>query len=83
MGRWVLPYRDTEVVAPEITGDLEEFCGNDTFQEESLSVVASSMAAQFLMAAALVAFSPGKLTGQSHCLAIKMASNAAIGESIS
>ena len=53
MGRWVLPYRDTGVVGPEITGDLEEFCGNDTFQEESLSVVASSMAAQFLMAVAL------------------------------
>ena len=53
MGRWILPYRDTEVVAPEITGDLEEFCGNDTFQEESLSVVASSMATQLLMVVAL------------------------------
>ena len=44
---------DTEVVAPEITGDLEEFYRNDRFQEESLIVVASSMATQLLMAVAL------------------------------
>lgn len=82
MGRCILPHRDTEVIAPETTGDLEEFCGNDTFQEESLSVVASSMAA-VSHGVGLVALPPGKLTGQSHCLTIKTSSNVAIGESIS